>query len=195
VRRAFFVPAALAVGLCAASAALSEEPEVEGAIRYDAPAPEMKKLAFLLGNWSATETWEEPRRYKRPGYEGYPGAAGQLTRTVEEGPGGFSLVWKEEGRGPMGGYSAMAVLAWDPVRRTYVLDRVHSLFPGIVRLAGGFEKGDLVFRGEDRWTGEKRALVLRIANPAASGFLETLDAEEAGQPRQRLVTARFEKAR
>lgn len=154
----------------------------------------MKKLEFLLGKWTATETWEEPRRYKRPGYEGYPGPAGQVTRTVEQGPGGFSLVWKEEGRGPMGGYSSWAMLAWDPAGKTYVLDRVHSLFPGVARLAGGFEKGDLVFRGQDRWTGLERSLVLRIENPSPSGFRETLDAQEKGRPSQRVVTARFEKA-
>ena len=176
-----------------ASLESEDEEKVDRPIRYAAPAREMEKLGFLLGRWTAKETWEEPRRYKRKDYDGYPGPEGRLTRTVEAGPGGFSLLWNEEGRGPMGGYTSRATLAWDPTRRVYVLDRVHSLFPGVVRLTGKFENGKLVLRGEDRWTGEKRSLRLTIEDPGAAGFTETLDAAESGRRERRVVTARFEK--
>ncbi len=180
-----------AAALAAARLCLAQEPEsetgrerargarVEGAVEYPAPAPEMRRIAVLVGRWKGEETWAEPLRYKRGRYEGYPGPEGHVVRTVETGPGGFSLLWTDEGRGPMGGYTARSVLSWDPARRTYVLDTVHSLFPGIARLTGGFEKGSLVLRGNDPRAGEKRAARLVFAVLSEAGWTETL---ESGKP-------------
>lgn len=183
MRAALYAAAALAVARIALAQETEPERErerergakVEGAVEYPAPAPEMRQIAFLVGRWKGEETWAEPLRYKRGRYEGYPGPEGHVVRTVETGPGGFSLVWTDEGRGPMGGYTARSVLSWDPERRTYVLDTVHSLFPGIARLTGRFEKGSLVLRGNDPRTGEKRAARLVLAGLSKAGWTETLD--------------------
>ncbi len=187
MKTALFTAAALA----AARLALSQEPDadrerergrgerVEGAIQYAAPAPQMHKLSVLVGRWKGEQTWAEPLRYKRGRYEGYPGPEGYVARSVEAGPGGFSLVWTDEGRGPMGGFTARSILSWDPEREVYVLDTVHSLFPGIVRMTGVLEKGNLVLHGIDPLTGEKRAARLVIAGLSAAGWTETLD---AGKP-------------
>jgi hypothetical protein len=177
-----------AAALMAARLALAQEPEggrerergekVEGAIEYPAPAPEMRPVSVLVGRWEGEQTWAEPLRYKRGRYEGYPGPEGHVVRTVEAGPGGFSIVWTDDGRGPMGSYTVRAVLAWDPERRVYVLDTVHSLFPGVTRMTGGFEKGSLVLRGADPQTGEKRAARLVLAGLSGTGWTETLDGEK-----------------
>lgn len=185
MRAAFWAAVALAVARVALAQEAEHERErergakVEGAVEFPTPAPEMRQIAILVGRWKGEETWAEPLRYKRGRYEGYPGPEGHVVRTVETGPGGFSLVWTDEGRGPMGGYTARSVLSWDPERRTYVLDTVHSLFPGIARLTGGLEKGSLVLRGNDPRTGEKRAARLVLAGLSKSGWTETLD---AGKP-------------
>lgn len=132
----------------------------ERPIRFVEPAPEMRKVAALLGTWNLVETWKEPARYKRGDYEGVPGAGGSGTLTVRPGPGGFSVLLDYDARNPMGRVTALAVLSWDPKRRLYELDEVHSAFPGVLRLTGRFEKGDLVFRGEDARTGNKRSVRL-----------------------------------
>jgi len=182
VKRALLAAAAFA----AARLALAQEPDprreigekAEGAIEYAAPAPEMKTISVLVGRWEGTQTWREPLRFKRGRYKGYPGSEGRVVRVVEPGPGGFSLVWTDEGRGPMGGYTVRAILSWDPERRVYVLDAVHSLFPGIARLMGGFEKESLVLRGTDPLTGEKRAARLVFGGMSEEGWTEALDAGE-----------------
>lgn len=88
-------------------------------------------------------------------------------------------MWTDDGRGPMGSYTTRSILAWDPERRTYVLDTVHSLFPGIARMNGGFEKGNLVLRGTDHRTGEKRAARLVFTGLSGAGWTESL---ESGKP-------------
>lgn len=186
MRRALLTSAALALVLAIAVLAPAQEPaerreageQVEGAVSYAEPAPEMRKLAMLVGRWEGTQTWAEPRRYKRPGYEGYPGPGGHLVRVVEPGPGGFSLAWTDEGRGPMGAYTARAILSWDPERRVYELDRVHSLVPGIARFEGGLDKGSLVLRGTDPSIGEKSTVSLEMRGLSPDGWTETVAARE-----------------
>ncbi|HWZ86683.1 MAG TPA: hypothetical protein VN032_10805 [Thermoanaerobaculia bacterium] len=129
-------------------------------VRFVAPASEMRKLAALSGAWDFKETWREPARYKRGDYEGFPGAGGYGTLTVRPGPGGFSVLFDYEARNPMGHVTALEVLSWDPWRRLFELDEIHGAFPGVLHLTGRFEKGDLVFRGQDSRTGEVRAVRL-----------------------------------
>jgi hypothetical protein len=193
VRSRLLLLLALSAPRAATAQELEEDARVENAIRFPEPAAQMRKLAFLVGTWEAEERWEEPRRYKRGAYEGYPESGGSATRTIQAGPGGFSLVWEEDSRNPMGRVTAKAMLSWDPVRRVYLLDRIHSAFPGILRLTGRFSKGDLVFRGEDTAAGKPRPVRLAMKNPGPDGWTETLDAAEAGGPMKRVVTSRFRK--
>jgi hypothetical protein len=180
-----------------AGTAREQEPEqdarVENPVRFPEPAAQMRKLAFLVGSWEAEETWEEPRRYKRGAYDGYPASGGVATRTIQAGPGGFSLVWEEDSRNPMGHVTAKGTLSWDPVRRVYLLDRIHSAFPGTLRLTGRLSNGDLVFRGEDTSTGKPRPVRLAMKNPGPDGWTETLDAAEGRGTMKRVVTSRFRK--
>jgi hypothetical protein len=184
-------------GLAAAAAGWAldekEEEEAKERIRYATPAPQMDKLAVLRGEWKSQETWEDPGRWKRPGYEGYPGPGGSRTARVDEGPGGFSLLWTETGRGPMGGYETRRILSWDPAAMVYRLDSVHSLFPGIVRLSGSAEKGAFLFRGEDPTLGDKRSVRIRWKDLSETGWTEVVEASERGGPFKLVVTARFER--
>lgn len=129
-------------------------------VRFAEPAPEMKKLSVLLGAWRLTESWSEPVRYKRGEYEGVPGAGGAGTLSVRKGPGGFSLLLDYDARNPMGRVTALSVLTWDPARRLYELDEIHSAFPAVLHLTGKFEKGDLVFRGRSGRAGKEGAVRL-----------------------------------
>ena len=138
----------------------ADETRIERPVRFVEPAPEMRKLAPLVGTWSFTERWTEPARYKRGLYEGEPGPGGSGTLTVSLGPGGFSLVGDYDARNPMGNVTARRILAWDPDRQLYELDEIHSAFPGVLHLTGRFEAGELVFRGTDSRTGAARSVRL-----------------------------------
>ena len=138
----------------------ADDARVERPVRFVEPAPEMRKLAPLVGAWTFTERWTEPARYKRGVYEGEPGPGGSGTLTVSLGPGGFSLVADYDARNPMGNVTARRILAWDPDRRVYELDEIHSAFPGVLHLTGRFEAGDLVFRGIDSRAGAARSVRL-----------------------------------
>ncbi len=159
--------AAAAVVLCLGAATTRPTPKApvdedeehpKASIRFAEPAPEMRKLAPLLGSWNLEEHWAEPTRYKRGSYEGEPGPGGSGVLTVRPGPGNFSLVGDYEARNPMGQVTAVLVLSWDPNRRFYELEEIHSAFPGVLRLTGRFEKGDLVFRGQDARSGRARSV-------------------------------------
>jgi hypothetical protein len=166
----------------------------EGTVLYAEPAPQMSRVSVLVGRWAGRMTWSEPRRYKRGRYEGYPGPDGEVVRSVERGPGGFSLVWTDEGRGPMGGYTTRAMLAWDPSLRAYVVDSVHSLFPGISRLSGHDVDGALAFRGDDVWIDPQRSLRVTWKDFSATGWTEVVEASERGGPLSPVVTVRFERS-
>jgi hypothetical protein len=191
--------AALAAGAAGLVAAQERTPgkdkdeKVERPIPYAAPAPEMRRITALLGRWTGRQSWREPLRYKRGKYEGYPGEEGHAVRSVEEGPGGLSLVWVEEGRGPMGAYEARGLLSWDPAAKAFRFDSVHSLIPGIQRLAGAFEDGALVFRGDDFSTGEKRALRVTWKDVSDAGFTELVEASERRATFRPVVTTTFRK--
>jgi len=157
-------------------------------VRFVEPAPEMKKLSVLIGAWEFTEAWSEPLRYKRGNYEGVPGEGGYGTLTVRPGPGGFSLVLDYEAHNPMGRVTAQAVLAWDPARRLFELDEIHSAFPGVLNLMGRFEKGDLVFRGKSLRTGEKGAVRLVWKGLGQDAWTAVLSASEEGGRMERVWT-------
>lgn len=163
----------------------------EDRIRFVEPSREMRKLAFLVGTWELKESWAEPGRYKRGEYEGDPGAGGNGTLSIREGPGSFSLLCDSDVRNPMGNVTAHALLSWDPARKLYTLDEAHSAFSGVLRLTGRFEKGDLVFRGEDTREGEKRAVRLVWAGLGQGEWTATRSASEQGGRMEPVVTTRL----
>jgi hypothetical protein len=165
-----------------------DEERVERPVPFSPPAPQMRKLAFLVGTWELRETWNEPKRYKRGRYEGYPGEEGIGEEKIHQGPGNFSLLWDYEARGPMGHVTARAILSWDPARGVYDYFQVHSALPGALRLTGRLENGSLVFRGEDERTGEKTSVRLVIETPSTSGWTEIFEQQRRGGSMERVVT-------
>lgn len=163
------------------AAAAQDEERAERPVRFIEPALQMKKLSVLLGAWQLTEAWREPVRYKRGQYEGVPGEGGSGTLTVRQGPGGFSLVLDYDARNPMGRVTALAVLAWDPVRQLYELDEIHSAFPAVLHLTGKFEKGDLVFRGKSGRTAGEGGVRLVWKGLGQDAWTATYSAAEGGR--------------
>ena len=199
MRRAFAASAALVAALLAVPAgAQRPEPDEDRAaaarpVRFAEPGPEMRKLAWMIGAWEFSETWAEPRRYKRGRYEGYPAEGGYGTLDCRPGPGEFSIVCDYAAKNPMGRVTALEVLSWEPLRRLYALDSVHSAFPGVLRLTGRFDGGALVFMGEDSSRGERETVRLVFHDPAPDSWTRTLESSARGGPRRPVVTLRARK--
>jgi hypothetical protein len=100
----------------------------------------MKKLAFLLGTWKASDIYE-----KNP-FAPTGGSGSGIYKTVL-GPGGFSLLTDYHYQGPHGQRSGHQMLTWDPKQGHYVGYIVTSDSPGSILVEGNWEGPDLVLSG------------------------------------------------
>jgi Protein of unknown function (DUF1579) len=105
------------------------------------PGREMEKLAFLLGTWAASDT------YERSPFTPNGGSGSGVYKTML-GPGGFSLLTDYRYQGPHGETSGHQVLTWDSRQGQYVGYIVTSASPGYILVTGNWEGPNLVLRGD-----------------------------------------------
>ena len=65
--------------------------------------------------------------------------------------------------------------------RLYELDEIHSAFPGVLHLTGGFEKGDLVIRGKSLRTGKESAVRIVWKGLGQDAWTAALSVSEGGR--------------
>lgn len=128
-------------------ATMERKPEVQASPPTE-PGQEMKRLAFLLGHWKATDTYE--RSVFAPN-----GGSGSGSYKTVLGPGGFSLLTDYHYQGPQGESSGHQVISWDPKGRRYVGYAVTSAFPGCIAVNGNWEGANLILSGEFETRGMK----------------------------------------
>jgi Protein of unknown function (DUF1579) len=98
------------------------------------PAPELKKLEFMSGDWSAEGTMT-------PGPPGTPTAKWSMTSHAEWMEGNFYLVEHSDmDLGPMGKGKELAVLGYDPDKKMYTYHSFNSMGQG--ETATGTADGD-----------------------------------------------------
>ena len=86
-----------------------------------APAPELKKLDFLTGNWTAEGTMT-------PGPPGTPAAKWAMTTQADWLEGSYFLVEHSDGDlGPMGKMKELAVMGYDRDRKVYTYNAFNSV--------------------------------------------------------------------
>lgn len=82
------------------------------------PGAEEKRIGYFAGTWNFTgETKPSPMG---------PGGKMSATENCEMFAGGFQLVCKSKGTGPMGPSTGHAVMAYDPGRKTYTYHAISS---------------------------------------------------------------------
>ncbi len=97
------------------------------------PAPELKKLDFLAGDWTAEGTMN-------PG-PGMPGGKFTMTTHAEWLDGNFFLVEHSKGdMGPMGKMTELSALGYDPDHKVYTYNAFNSM--GQAESATGTVNGD-----------------------------------------------------
>jgi hypothetical protein len=112
MRTVFAIPGwlALVVGLVLSARAQNELPK---------PAPELKKLDYFAGTWTA-------RGEIKPGPMG-PGGQVTGTNRVRWMQGGFFLVTDSDFNGPMGKGTETAYMGYDSDAKSYTYDSFNSL--------------------------------------------------------------------
>jgi uncharacterized protein DUF1579 len=94
------------------------------------PGPEVQKLAYFVGNWT------EAGKSTAHGMEGPVSS----TQKWEWTSGGFFLVGHSSNKSPMGNFTIMAVLGYDPASKMYTYNVFDSW--GEAFLAKGTVSGD-----------------------------------------------------
>ena len=105
-------------------------------------APEMAKMAFLIGEWHYTQKYEKSAMMPE-------GGEGVGTYRAAIGPGGHSIVTDfEETAGPLAGIGGHEVFTWDAEKKAYVGYTFASSGPGAFVRYGSWEGEQLVFTRE-----------------------------------------------
>ena len=102
-------------------------------------SPEMEKLKFYLGEWDYTETYPPSKRFQS-------GAKNTGVYVSRPGPGGNSLINEFHSQGPVGDFSGLLAMTWDPQEKTYKAYFFNNEFPGAVVETGTWEGDNLVYR-------------------------------------------------
>jgi hypothetical protein len=83
------------------------------------PGPEQKRIAYFAGKWNF-------QGEAKPSPMG-PGGKITATETCEWFAGGFSMVCRSKGTGPMGPVTSMSTLSYDAGRKAYTYHAISSL--------------------------------------------------------------------
>jgi len=126
MRRSLF---ALGLGFVTLVVAVSAQAQMG----QPAPAPELKKLDFMTGNWTAEGT-------VNPG-PGMPGGKFSETTHGEWMEGNYFLVEHSDGdMGPMGKFKELAAMGYDSDRKVYTYTAFNSM--GQAESSSGTVNGD-----------------------------------------------------
>jgi hypothetical protein len=96
------------------------------------PGPEHKELQFFIGRWTSEGDM-------KPGPLG-PGGKATGRDSCEPFPGGFQVVCRGEGKGPMGFMRSMGVMTYNPNEKAYTYYGIDSM--GGAELATGKKDGN-----------------------------------------------------
>jgi Protein of unknown function (DUF1579) len=86
------------------------------------PGPEQTRIGYFAGRWIVAG------EYKASALG--PGGKYQGSETCEWFSGGFHLVCRSEGNGPMGLGTGLSIMSYDPAERTYTYHAINSFGDG-----------------------------------------------------------------
>jgi hypothetical protein len=143
-----------------------------------APGPENKKLGFFVGTW-ATEGDLKPSPLM-------PGGKMSSHDTCEWFEGGFAVVCRYNGIGPMGATKGLGILGWSAEEKTYTYYALDSGPRSMTTVAHGTEdNGTWVYDDESRMGGKtvKSRYTIRETSPTSYSYKwEILGDDGAWQP-------------
>lgn len=148
-----------------------------------APAPEMRKLEWMIGSWQVLEIHEST--------DWGPSGGGRGKQTVTLGPGGFSVLTDYRSSGPQGQISGHGILAWDPEKRGYKFYLADSVSPGVMELGCLWKGQDLVCDGRALFLGMPIVVRWTMAEIAASSYTATFETAVDGRTYRPALKLRY----
>ena len=150
------------------------------------PGAETRKLAYFVGQWS-TQSEMKPGAF---------GPGGKMTGTdaCEWFAGGFHLVCRSEGKGPLGAFKGMSIISWDPEAKAYAYYAIDQT--GLTERARGTLAGEVWTWESDSTMGGKPIkgrYTITAQGPTAYTFM--WEASVAGGPMAVIMQGKGSKAR
>lgn len=167
---------ALAVSLAIAVAGLAAAPAQPP--QAPKPGPEHKKLDYFVGKW--THTGE-----MKPGPFG-PGGKMSWTDTCEWFEGGFAVVCRSDGKGPMGPMKGLGIMSYSTEEKVYTYSGTDSSGMTMTTVPKGTVSGDTwTFTDESMMGGQKmktRVTVKQISPTEQTFLMEMQGADGKWMP-------------
>ncbi len=137
------------------------------------PGPEHKKLAYFVGKWTADgDTKPSPFM---------PGGKFTSRDTCEWFDGGFAVVCRSEGKGPMGPTKALGILGYSAEEKAYTYYGVDNSPMNMATVPRGTVEGDTwVYNDESKMGGKvvKSRYTIKITSPTSYTFKWELVGED-----------------
>lgn len=129
------------------------------------PGPEHKRLEYFTGTWKHTGEM-------KPGPMG-PGGTMTWTDTCEWFEGGFSVVCRGEGKGPMGPMKSIGIIGYSPEEKAYTYYGIDNSAMTMTSVPKGTVEGDTwTYHDEGTMGGQKfkSRVTIRQVSPAEQSF-------------------------
>lgn len=165
----------------------TSQPKASLAGEMPKPAPEMERLTKMLqGRWTTEEKHEPSEMMPQ-------GGSGKGQESVRPGPGKLSLISEYTSQGPMGEFSGIGIITWDPVERLYHIHWTDNTSSGVSIMNGKWVGQDLVFTGSDMMMGKKVYSRHAFSEMTSEAFTYTIDTGTTPNQLKRAVTIKYTK--
>lgn len=129
------------------------------------PTPEHQKLAYFVGKWTSGGDMKQSPF----------GPAGKVTSTdaCEWFEGGFAVICRNEGKGPMGPVKGIGIMGYDAAQKVYTYYGVDSTAMVMTSVPRGTVQGDTWTYTDESMMGSqtvKSRYVLKVLSPTSYSF-------------------------
>jgi Protein of unknown function (DUF1579) len=145
------------------------------------PGPEHKKIEFFAGKWNVTGTAKASPM----------GPAGPFTSTdvCEMFEGGFALVCRTEGKGPMGPSKSLSIMSYDTGKNAYVYHAVETNMPAFTAW-GNTTDGTWNWTSESKMGANTMKSKVTITQTGPNGYDFIFEMSMDDGPFQQIVEAK-----
>jgi len=183
------VAAMVVSSLALAGVAFAEEAKKDekkpAAMEMPKPGPEHKKLGYFVGTWNLTGEM-------KPGPMG-PGGKMTGTSNCSWFDGGYAVVCKDSGKGPMGPMKGMGILTYDNEDKMYEYFGIDNM--GMAEKAEGKVENDVwTYTSNEKMNGKAFKGRYTISNVKPDGYDFKFETSEDGNAWSTMMEGKYAKA-
>ena len=137
------------------------------------PGPEQERIGAFAGRW----TYEGEAKQSAMG----PGGKIKVSETCEWFAGGFHLVCRSEGRGPMGPGKGQSAMGYDPAEKTYTYHAINSHGDGFF-VRGNVSGPVWTWSNESKVEGKSMKIRATVTEKSPTAYAFKLESSFDGGP-------------